>query len=201
MTISEDDIVSTLIEYHKQSVEDLEELDGIEYESKAYPEAHYNHYGNRGIADLYVENVSERGDGSCYVYEIKSESATRGATGANEIIRQFNKMREYFFKDNSYEPYHHTTFELCFTPTDYNLQHIYDNLSIYQSNVEQDISDLDVDRPNCIVTTRLPNPENISPILFSSPNLSPEHRSPFTEYAKKNNPEIYEKCKSFFDNL
>ncbi|WP_256402638.1 hypothetical protein [Halorubrum salinum] len=201
MTISEDEIVSALIEYHKQSTEELDNTEDIDYKCKVYPEAHYNHYGNRGVADLYIETKSELGDGSCFVYEIKSESAIRGSTGANEIIRQFNKMREYFFKDESYEPYHHTTFELCFTPTEYNLNHIYDNLSIYQSNVEQDISDLSVERTNTIVTTRIPDPENITPILFSSPNLSPEHRTPFKKYAKKSNSDIYERCKSFFDRL
>ena len=128
----EDQMVQSLIENSKS-------YKGSLYtEVEVEPEAHYNHYGNRGVADLFVRSKEEGGNNEVYysdgVYEIKSEAAVRSSTGANEIIRQFNKMRKYFYKDDSRSLPDDCHFELTFIPTEITVQHMVDNLSLYQSS-------------------------------------------------------------------
>lgn len=108
------------------------------------PEAHYDHYGYRGWPDLYA--VFERADQNLVEYhliEVKSEHAVKAATGANEILRQFNQMRTYFFKDErhniSLPVYKHNdavaVFELTFIPTEYTILHIFDNKEMYNEAI------------------------------------------------------------------
>lgn len=121
-------------------------LNAVSEDDKAYPEAHYNYYGDRGVVDLYVE-----GSESAHLYEIKSESAVQnGETGANSILRQFNRMRKFFFKDESWDlPVEsvsgsfssHLTFHLVFTASESNVQHLCENRNMYLAAVQNDVFD------------------------------------------------------------
>lgn len=92
----------------------------------AETEVHYNDYGSRGVVDLVlewerepqeheVENYLEKWgtfdentarerlrNDVLSVIEVKSEHAINSVTGANEIIRQFKRHREYFFEGSKY---------------------------------------------------------------------------------------------------
>lgn len=92
--MDEDEVTNALIQWHKSSAREAIEAGDTDADVEILPEAHYNHYGNRGVVDLYAIMGGWNG----HVYEIKSETAVRNATGANEVIRQFNRMREYFSK-------------------------------------------------------------------------------------------------------
>jgi len=71
------------------------------------------------------------------VYEVKSAAAVEAATGANEIIRQFNKMRRYFYKDESrYKP-STTSFELVFIVEKETVEHVAENITLYQVSDDQ----------------------------------------------------------------
>lgn len=91
-------------------------------------EAHYNHYGSRGVVDLV-----ERGGLKTNVYEIKSESALDSVTGANEIVRQFNKHQEFFHKGYSGSLKTELFYFLLFDATKKTLTHIFENRQIYDS--------------------------------------------------------------------
>lgn len=140
MSYKEDDLTKSLIKHHQ----DRDHVRIIE------PEAHYDHYGKQGWPDLYVvfnripENLIEH-----HLIEVKSEHAVRQATGANEIIRQFNQMRWYFFEDdrrNVHQPRSEyedvvLVFELTFIPTEYNILHLFDNKEIYNQAITSDSLD------------------------------------------------------------
>ena len=123
---SEDDVVSSLIEVHQSS----------NGEASIYPEKHYNHYGDRGVVDLFVELETTHGETRQWLYEIKSEAALRDATGANEVLRQFNRMREFFFKGTDHEPGSQVFYQLIIVPTVHTLRHISDNFAIYDEVIE-----------------------------------------------------------------
>ncbi|MCU4753997.1 hypothetical protein OB919_18775 [Halobacteria archaeon AArc-curdl1] len=212
MGITEDELASAIIDYHN---EDAAEFDDIE-DCRVYPEAHYNHYGDRGVADLYIVEEYVGGATDGHVYELKSESAVKEATGANEIVRQFNKMREYFFKGSSHKGPDSLTFELCFTPTAYNLRHVVDNLSIYQSTVDQKLTDAEpkvkklemadgstewVERLKVLVTTRPPDGEHITPIQFCNVDGSMPKEYNFSALAKGMNPLIHDEFEEVFAEI
>jgi len=185
-----------------------------------YPEAHYTHYGNRGVVDLYIyHNNSVGAPKRGHVFEIKSESAVRNATGANEIIRQFNQLREFFFLGSQYEVPNRIDFELCFLPTQYNMKHILKNEAMYATTVSHDRSrenspetsfldsapvDPDNIELNAQVTVRPPNPESVhpcylfagsrnylnNPVGYDSEGTAKKFDS-YTEYAKNRNEELY----------
>ena len=121
--MSEDDVVSRLIEKHRSRSGDLANIT---------PEMHYNYYGDRGVVDLFTEVKGEEVTGTSVqqIYEVKSESAVREATGCNEIIRQFNRMKEFFLKGTDKEPTDLVMYKLYFVPTDYTLRHISEILII-----------------------------------------------------------------------
>ena len=187
MTVTEDDLAQALIRWVKEDPNP----DG---ENRIYPEARYNHYGDRGVADLFITD-----DSFGHLYELKSESAVRNVTGANEIVRQFNKMREFFFPGSSYEsPDYDMTFELCFTPSEYNFRHIAENADIYSAVAQEDISDVSSEWVRTAVTVRLPDADNITPVTMfggkidfrTYPERSDENK--FLEYVKANQPAIFE---------
>lgn len=93
------------------------------------PESHYNYFGTRGVADLFVETNNH-----AHVFELKSGAAITEATGANEIVRQFNQMREYYFRDESKKQrYNLVSFRLYFLPSENVIEHLQDNLTVYKS--------------------------------------------------------------------
>ena len=144
MTYSEDDLTNALISWHKQN----EHRMFGNYE----PEAFYDHYGNRGSVDLYLMyerpglNLIE-----AHIIEVKSEYAVKQVTGANEIIRQFNRARRYFFKDEDrYEPEPgipesdvEIYFELCFIPSEGTLVHLLNNAPMYNEALSKEVSTAD----------------------------------------------------------
>lgn len=134
MTYTEDDLTEALIQYHK----DRHLVEIIE------PEAFYNDYGMRGYPDLHLQ-FNRPADGliESHLIEVKSEYAVDSATGANEIIRQFNKMRRHFYEDDdrqipfpSYEWEDVVlVFELAFIPSEYTLLHLLDNKEMYNEAI------------------------------------------------------------------
>ena len=130
----EDKMTETLIDW---ATEPHPESSDREFSHEVEPEAHYNYYGDRGVADLYIREIEDMDDGRTFyydnLYEIKSESAIRSATGANEIIRQFNKMRKYFYKDESRSVPTEVHFELLFLPTEATIEHLIENMTLYQN--------------------------------------------------------------------
>ena len=95
-----------------------------------YTEVHYNHYGSRGVVDL----VTVAGYGhTTTVRELKSEHAVEKSTGANEILRQFNKQQSYFKKgvEDSRIPTEDVRHKLIFEATQKTIEHVVDNISLY----------------------------------------------------------------------
>lgn len=117
MVSEEDEIVNALIREAR-----------INYtHPEIYPEQHYQHFGWRGIADLFVDSLVWD-----EVYEIKSDFAVKSASGANEIIRQASKMSKYFFKDDFHDisgltVYYYLIFEL----SERTLNHLVKNVYMY----------------------------------------------------------------------
>jgi len=102
-------------------------------EQSWFPEVHYNHYGDRGVVDLV--RVDERdGRVDLRLYELKCVAALEEVTGANEVLRQFNRHRTYFFKGSDYNAtnYNNVTFELCFAATQECYEHVRENWAQYK---------------------------------------------------------------------
>jgi hypothetical protein len=110
--MKEDYLTNYLIEYHRENY-DIQEI---------VPEKHYNYYGDRGIVDLFVRYKNDKD----HIFEIKSNPKN-----ANEVLRQFNRMKKYFYKGTDLER-RNSTFELCFTPTAKNLRHFKENKEMYR---------------------------------------------------------------------
>jgi hypothetical protein len=133
---SESALVSDLIEREQKRATDSGNLTLL----TAEPEAHYDHYGNRGYADLYFETKHEESNSVYFehdLYEIKSEHAVMQANGAGEIIRQFKRMRRYFFQDESREKRGPAAYLLCFIPTPITLHHVEENKNLYKQIVSE----------------------------------------------------------------
>lgn len=168
--MKEDKLTNAIIEKFK-SEKRSKVTDKIEVE----PEAHYNYYGTRGVADLFIRFFEvEQLPPSDYVFEIKSSPRN-----ANEVIRQFQKMRKTFFKDSSRSPGERVNFELCFTPEKSNFEHIQENLGMYGSLLGTDT--------DSIVTIR--HPDNVTPVHVDA---LVRDDFDFLEHCKASNPKIYE---------
>jgi len=130
-TVTEDDLTNAIIRYYHE--------DNFSTVHSVEPEANFN-ADLSGYPDLYliVQEGLHHEFQTHKIIEVKSEPAVKRATGANEIIRQFNKYRRYFFEDD-YRGAHPVAeweeivlqFELCFVPTEYNILHLYDNRAMY----------------------------------------------------------------------
>lgn len=98
-------------------------------------EVPYNHYGDRGVVDLVGENERDGEPNTLHVLELKSDAALREMTGANEILRQFNRHREYFIDGTDYNPRDYTdvVFELAFAATPSCIEHVTENWSVYDT--------------------------------------------------------------------
>lgn len=127
----EDTLTAAVIEQREQQALEEETI-------SSSVEVHYNYYGDRGVVDLVTEGIY--GDGgpensTIEIWEMKGDSAIQSATGANEIIRQFNRHKEYFFKGSEYYPqdYYRIEFNLVFFATETARDHIEANESMYQS--------------------------------------------------------------------
>jgi len=135
--MKEDTIVQSIVEEHSQ-------YDHIEIEL----EKQYNHYGDRGAVDMVIVNHEEN---AMWIIEVKSDTAVKEATGANEIIRQFNKHREYFLKgvDTRYNVKRgRTNYELVFAATDVCYNHLIENKTLYQNIADQDFCHITLNHPD-----------------------------------------------------
>jgi hypothetical protein len=105
----------------------------IDKYGRASVEVPYNNYGERGYVDL----VQNRPRGTTYIIEIKSSPES-----ANQVIRQFQKMRRNFAEGTSYQPIHEQkSYWLVFTASHSNLEHLRNNKSMYRSlNSEENVS-------------------------------------------------------------
>lgn len=127
----------------------------------------------------------------------------RNATGANEVIRQFNRMREYFFEGSDYpRPTANLIFELCFTPTEYNAEHIIKNADLYSATTNTNLSSIPSIEVKRAICFRLPDPENITPLLMFSNTFDFRdllNRGEFEAYAQ-GNPALYRQISSVFQD-
>lgn len=106
-------------------------------DSDCKPEVHYNHYGDRGVVDLVTIDRSAK-PYEMFVYEVKSPAALKEVTGANEIIRQFNRHKEYFMPGTNYSSgYFNVRYELCFYLSEETLEHVLNNWALYNSVQEE----------------------------------------------------------------
>lgn len=98
----------------------------------------YDHYGNRGQVDVYLEVPPP--PPREHVIELKGDAAVRRATGANEILRQFRRAVRYFYRDET----HHlrrrlgrteppVRFLLAFAPTVACVEHVARHATLYES--------------------------------------------------------------------
>lgn len=163
--VKEDDLVSYLIEFDQPS--DIDERDFDECEYTAHPEQHYDHYGNRGSVDLFTR-FEGHDDGRITlrdaIYEVKADTAIEQSTGANEIIRQYNKHREYFYTGTDFRDPDRARFELVFIPTPTTIQHLIENASIYAAVNDTQIHERDYWREG--ITLREPGcPRPVHPIV------------------------------------
>jgi len=132
MVSKEDELVNWLVQSHERRM-----IDEVEVE----PEAHYNNYGTRGVVDLHAREIEHLRLGERHtdtIYEVKSESAVRQSTGANQIIRQFNRMRENFYEDNRRTRPYKVDFELTFELTPYVVEHVAENISMYSAAIKKE---------------------------------------------------------------
>ncbi|MFC4246459.1 hypothetical protein ACFOZ7_05540 [Natribaculum luteum] len=198
MTVTEDDLTNAIIKSNREYHETLTADESGSWELTICPEAHYNYYGTRGVADLFIDETYS-GESWITIYELKSESAVRGATGANEIVRQFNKMRRHFFKDESNEREYvkDLRFELCFTPSRYTLEHVSDNVDIYRSVSDQVLTDVNFERWGTDVTMR--SPDDVRPIQFFGTDWS--EARPFEHHAEIANEELFEEYENLFRKI
>ncbi|MFB6222038.1 MAG: hypothetical protein ABEH90_11440 [Halolamina sp.] len=143
---AESELVERLIRYAGDSVEN-------------YPEAPYQNYGFRGFADLCQHWPAVD---SYLVFEVKSESALRGSTGPNEIVRQFNKMVSSFFADSRWNPPNLAVFELCFVATEHTVEHLLDYPHFYDA-AARTLTGVASDTP-------LPNPVLKSQVTLRHPS-------------------------------
>lgn len=199
MHVTEDELTNALIQQHREMQEQEKEHYSDAPASQAYPEAHYNQYGNRGAVDLYVT----AGKREAHLYEFKSDSAVREVTGANEILRQFNKMRKYFFDGSEHNPPTYSViFELCFTPSERNFRHIAENAEMYRSAVLEDPYDGPTDEVLSNVTMR--HPDYDQPILIQSPGYDFREigeNMTFPEHIKEFQPDVYEEYEETLWNI
>jgi hypothetical protein len=166
-----EDKITNAIAKHAKNLEEKDHWDKVEVE----PEAHYNHYGTRGIADLYQKNYEFANQPPfTHLYEIKSTPRN-----ANEVIRQFQKMRRFFFKDESRPWPHEVIYELCFTPEKSNLEHVEENFDMYR----QLYSD------NTRIMMR--HPENIRPVHLVVPHTFASIDD-VKKHAKVTNEEVFD---------
>jgi len=136
--MKEDKLIPKLIDLDKPAELESDVKHDVDLEVEI--ESHYNHYGSRGVVDLATRLTGKsdfRVTPTVRVYEIKSTHAVKQATGANEILRQFNKHRKYYFEDDSNDCGAENTFELVFIPTKTTVKHVYDNYEVYLAAQKQ----------------------------------------------------------------
>jgi len=102
-------------------------IENSEYD--CFVEVPYNNYGERGYVDL-VRNKNHLSQ----IFELKSSPQS-----ANQVIRQFQKMRENFSEGTSIDLRRNKTFYLVFTASQKNIQHLRNNKSMYLSILDDTV--------------------------------------------------------------
>jgi hypothetical protein len=167
---TEDDLLRANIQMEKKHAE----ADFANYNLDIEPEAHYNNYGTRGVVDLLIEEKHQMHK-SYNLIEMKSAAALDQATGANEIIRQFNRMRQYFFKDDDRDPGAYHSYCLEFLPSPETLNHLSENAVAYRSAVNANVG-LPGKKENServSVCMRLPDPTGAPPLQINDDDVVP----------------------------
>lgn len=164
VSIQEDDLVNELIRYYRQE----RDVDYIE------PEAPFNHYGARGAVDLFTHEDNGHG-GKAKLLEVKSQAAIEVSTGANEILRQFNRMRKYFFaSDDRSLPVGRqgtVTYELSFIANPVAWKHFQNNEPMYTEAVTSQLSGIGNHeiKKDCRITFRHPDAiEEVVPMVIQN---------------------------------
>ncbi|EMA68649.1 hypothetical protein C461_03432 [Halorubrum aidingense JCM 13560] len=124
----EDELATRVVDHYAAAHEDAD----------VRLEEPYDAEGRRGVVDVYVRlRTPYRVD---HVIELKGDAAVRGATGANEVLRQYRRMERYFHADSTHairpklgrtEP--GARFLLCFAPTPTCVYHVATHRSLYGS--------------------------------------------------------------------
>ncbi len=139
----EDKLVNNLIERERAAAARQAEKFDTEFDVSVEPEAHYNYYGDRGVADLYVQKTErgplQRDVRTDKIYEVKSAAALQESTGANDVLRQFNRMRRYFYEDERRSLPDDYVFELCFVIQPETVEHVAENLGLYSSTIQESL--------------------------------------------------------------
>ena len=130
----EDRLATAVVEHLEAAFEDPE----IRLEEP------YNHYGTRGVVDVYARTAPP--ERVTYLAELKADPAVRMAAGANEILRQYRRTERYFYRDDAHDlrsrlgrdgPGLHLL--LLFAPTARCVEHVFEHRSLYAS-VDPDLS-------------------------------------------------------------
>jgi len=125
--------------YIKNHLKQRDEIDDY------WLEVPYNQYGSRGFVDaVFSWEPQGQSEETFYeIIEVKSEAAIRGATGANEVIRQAQKMAGYFIEGQESEivDTENHKFRLDIIDSEYNREHLLENLELY-SSIHDDDGDL-----------------------------------------------------------
>jgi len=120
--MKEDRIVETLIQRYSDK------------DTRIDVEKHYSHYKKSGVVDLVVNNTDSR---RVHTIEVKSDTAVQETTGANEILRQFNRHKEYFMDGIDHTQYTWSRggdyYDLVFAATEQCLRHLRENRLIYNT--------------------------------------------------------------------
>jgi hypothetical protein len=149
----EDEMVDAIITHYQ--------TDDLHDEVAFHPETPYNNYGERGVVDLYMTLIEDSGNPvkQGVAIEVKADPAVQQATGANEILRQYNRMRKNFFADETRTVPKYGAFELCFVVSPVTVEHVAENLKMYQSASKSRLNPVHED-----------NAMNSSGILFRNPD-------------------------------
>lgn len=193
---SEDKLVNRIIEHHSNRDRII----------RAEPEAHYEYYGYRGTADLFLRWEHSDGSGEHDdVYEVKSASAVESSTGANEILRQFNKMRKYFYEDDSHSPARsEVNFRLVFTISETTVRHVANNLPQYTNAIDAGVTDIrsSESRVSSYILMR-PHDEDfgVPVLLFNTEGERPSSVDEWYQYVDKRNTVSYNRVKEILDKI
>lgn len=171
--MKEDQLTKKLIEKATNTDEDDRNSD---FETEIVPEKHYNYYGTRGIADLYIRTIQKYG-AETYQDDTVIEVKTH-LENANEVVRQFNKMKRFFYKDPANQkPSERITFKLVILANESNLKHVLENEAIYKEAINRN------DKVSSIILFK--HPENIEAAPICLDILFGDYKVSFEEYCKQ----------------
>ena len=124
----EDELATAVVEHVEAAFEEPE----IRLEEP------YNHYGTRGVVDVYARTPPP--ERVTYLAELKADPAVRMASGANEILRQYRRVERYFFRDDAHDLRTRLGRDgpglrllLLFAPTVRCVEHVFEHRSLYAS--------------------------------------------------------------------